>query len=165
MKKRAMFASLVAAVLLVSAPVGADTWEAHGNNCQPESGDVADVLYSNTGIFNQSSSASVKVHCPIDFISDLHTGLNTTTISLRYVDRATSGDVSCTLFINFSDGAPFMTSTKTSVGSSGATQTFSWNIGDQVGGGRQIVIQCTLPKAASSSTRSGVRGITLATNT
>jgi hypothetical protein len=164
MKTRVLFASLLTVGVLVSAPVAADTWEAHGNLCQPDNADVADVLYSNTGIFNQSTSASVKVHCPIEFISDLHTGLNTTTISLRYVDRASTGDVSCTLFINLSDGAPLMTSTKTSIGSSSNTQTFSWNIGDQVGGNRQIVIQCTLPKAVSSSARSGVRGVTLSTN-
>jgi hypothetical protein len=164
MTKRSLFAILLAGGVLFSAPLGAATWEAHGNICQPDSVDVANVLYSNTGIFNQSTSASVKVHCPIDFNSDLHAGLNTTTISLRYVDRASSGDVSCTLFINLSDGAPLMTSTKTSIGSSSATQTFSWDIGDQVGGNRQIVIQCMVPKASSSSTRSGIRGITLATN-
>jgi hypothetical protein len=38
MNKRSIFAILVTAGLLSSAPVGADTWEAHGNICQPDSG-------------------------------------------------------------------------------------------------------------------------------
>jgi hypothetical protein len=167
--KRSLFSSLVAALVLSSAPAGADTWEAHANICQPDKGDVEKLDYSNTGLFNESTSSSAKAHCPIEYISDLHTGFNSATIAIRYVDRSSAENVSCTLFINLGDGSPVLTETKTSpAGSSNATQTFTWDIsspiGPNIGGGRQLVIQCTLPKATSSSTRSGVRGITLDTN-
>jgi hypothetical protein len=167
MKQRSVFASLVVALVLSAAPVGADTWEAHANICQPDKSDVAFLDYSNTGVFNESTSSSGKLHCPVEYISDLHTGgLNTTTISLNYVDRSSSENVSCTLFINLFDGTPILTATQTSpAGASSSTQISSWVIGSEIGGGRQLVIQCTLPKAASSSTRSGVRGIRLDTNT
>ena len=166
MTKPSLLATVIVVATMAAAPAFADTWEAHANICQPDKGDVGKLDYSNTGVFNESNSSSAKLHCPIEYISDLHTlGLNTTTIRLRYVDRSSSANVSCTLFINFLDGASELTETQTSSGASNSTQSFSWTIGSEIGGGRQLVIQCNLPQAASSSTRSGVRGITLDTNT
>jgi hypothetical protein len=167
MKKRSLFSSLVVALVVSAAPAGADTWEVHGNRCQPDTGDVGKFDLSNTGLFNVNSSSSGKLHCPIEYISDLHTGgLNSTTLMVRYVDRSSASDVTCTLYINLFDGSPILTQTKTSpAGASDTTQAFEWSIGSEIGGGRQLEIQCTIPKATSSSTRSGVRGIRLDTNT
>ena len=166
MKTRSLLSSLVAVLVLSAAPAGADTWEVHGNRCQPDTADAAKFDLSNTGLFNVNSSSSGKLHCPIEYDSDRHPiDFMTTKLSVNYVDRSSTSDVTCTLYVNLFDGSPLITETKTSpAGASDATKTFEWSIGTQIGGGRQLEIQCTIPKAASSSTRSGVRGIRLDTN-
>jgi hypothetical protein len=141
-------------------------WESPATVCQPTKTDGGKVGYTGIALFNESTSASAKVHCPLPYESNALAGDNPIpipSIEVVYLDRSPSAArVSCTLQVVDFDGNPVFTQTLTSPGRSSTRQGLEFfGLHKSMFAFAEVSITCTLPASTSSSTRSGLRAIRL----
>jgi hypothetical protein len=165
MRRTFLLPALLGLLLLPSIAHAYD-WTSPATACVAGKGDNSKIQYSSTSLNNESSTASAKVFCPFPYEVDSYFRDASNLfepivrVFLTYVDKNSSSNITCTLVTTFADGAPILSIPQTSSSSSSTAKTFDWSFDLASfldGGGRVAGISCTLPLAASSTSRSGIR--------
>lgn len=140
-------------------------WTSPATECQPLKADTGKINYTSNGVFNESTSASAKVTCPIPYeFHTFNTVPYTPTWSVAYVDPNTDSTtrLTCTFIVADQRGREVYTTTKTAPLASTETQTFAFTVAaSYFNGPNTMGVTCTLPKGPTAATRAGLRTIRL----
>jgi hypothetical protein len=160
-------AALTLATLALAAPSARAeyAWTSPATECLPLKGEAGKVNYTSNGVFNESTTASAKVTCPIPYeFHTFNTVPYTPTWSVAYVDPNTASTtrLSCTFIVADSRGREVYTTTKTAPLATTETQTFAFSVAaSYFNGPNSFGVTCTLPKGPTAATRAGLRTIRL----
>ncbi len=138
-------AAAIACPLLLSMPVGAETFRMNGNFCSARLADTGKLDRSSTlGVLN-SSTSTATVECPFRFpLSSAKVNSVSVTINNRHANVS----FTCTLFGLTAEGGVFWSSTVGTSVTGVSTLSFFTNPTVTV---NQMNMQCVIPGAVSGS--------------
>jgi hypothetical protein len=142
----------LAAVLAMPSAASAQTGSIplqSGTACVPNRGDTSKVNYSSQwGIYNDNTSSSAKVYCPVVYSQDEFEGALNGNIEFWVYDQngGSGKDVSCTLYSLNMDGSVGSSETHATSGSSSFAQVLGFDFGSVFG---TYNAQCTLPASSN----------------